>query len=94
MSFKRLSPVVDLIPFIPALSKWMSSNLSSCETLLLTLPRNHFEAETFYRSSNTSSAPPLQGNDSVLELFTVLSEEEVQRKMAKKLKKAKKKAAK
>lgn len=36
----------------------------------------------------------LQGNDSVLELFTVLSEEEVQRKMSKKLKKAKKKAAK
>lgn len=35
-----------------------------------------------------------QGNDSVLELFTVLSEEEVQRKMSKKLKKAKKKAAK
>ncbi|XP_028250264.1 WD repeat-containing protein 3 [Parambassis ranga] len=34
------------------------------------------------------------GNDSVLELFTVLSEEEVQRKMTKKLKKAKKKAAK
>lgn len=35
-----------------------------------------------------------QGNDSVLELFTVLSEEEVQRKLSKKLKKAKKKAAK
>ncbi|KAM9344035.1 WD repeat-containing protein 3 [Pholidichthys leucotaenia] len=34
------------------------------------------------------------GNDSVLELFTVLSEEEVQKKMSKKLKKAKKKAAK
>uniref|UniRef100_A0A8P4G1I4 WD repeat domain 3 n=1 Tax=Dicentrarchus labrax TaxID=13489 RepID=A0A8P4G1I4_DICLA len=34
------------------------------------------------------------GNDSILELFTVLSEEEVQRKMTKKLKKAKKKAAK
>ncbi|XP_040003879.1 WD repeat-containing protein 3 [Xiphias gladius] len=34
------------------------------------------------------------GNDSVLELFTVLSEEEVQKKMAKKLKKVKKKAAK
>uniref|UniRef100_A0A3P8TLE5 WD repeat-containing protein 3 n=1 Tax=Amphiprion percula TaxID=161767 RepID=A0A3P8TLE5_AMPPE len=34
------------------------------------------------------------GNDSVLELFTVLSEEEVQKKMTKKLKKAKKKAAK
>ncbi|XP_041858457.1 WD repeat-containing protein 3 [Melanotaenia boesemani] len=34
------------------------------------------------------------GNDSVLEVFTVLSEEEVQRKMTKKLKKAKKKAAK
>ncbi|XP_068602448.1 WD repeat-containing protein 3 [Brachionichthys hirsutus] len=34
------------------------------------------------------------GNDSVLELFTVLSEEEVQRRMTKKLKKAKKKAAK
>uniref|UniRef100_A0A3Q3AYF8 WD repeat-containing protein 3 n=1 Tax=Kryptolebias marmoratus TaxID=37003 RepID=A0A3Q3AYF8_KRYMA len=34
------------------------------------------------------------GDDSVLELFTVLSEEEVQRKMNKKLKKAKKKAAK
>uniref|UniRef100_A0A3B3CFR4 WD repeat domain 3 n=1 Tax=Oryzias melastigma TaxID=30732 RepID=A0A3B3CFR4_ORYME len=34
------------------------------------------------------------GNDSVLELFTVLSEEEVQRKMNKKMKKAKKKAAK
>ncbi|CAG5865329.1 unnamed protein product [Menidia menidia] len=34
------------------------------------------------------------GNDSVLELFTVLSEEEVQKKMAKKLKKAKKRAAK
>lgn len=33
-----------------------------------------------------------QGNDSVLELFTVLSEEEVQKKMTKKLKKAKKKA--
>uniref|UniRef100_A0A8C4ETC9 WD repeat domain 3 n=1 Tax=Dicentrarchus labrax TaxID=13489 RepID=A0A8C4ETC9_DICLA len=32
------------------------------------------------------------GNDSILELFTVLSEEEVQRKMTKKLKKAKKKA--
>uniref|UniRef100_A0A665X6N7 WD repeat-containing protein 3 n=1 Tax=Echeneis naucrates TaxID=173247 RepID=A0A665X6N7_ECHNA len=32
------------------------------------------------------------GNDSALELFTVLSEEEVQKKMAKKLKKAKKKA--
>uniref|UniRef100_A0A3Q4MUF5 WD repeat domain 3 n=1 Tax=Neolamprologus brichardi TaxID=32507 RepID=A0A3Q4MUF5_NEOBR len=32
------------------------------------------------------------GNDSVLELFTVLSEEEVQKKMTKKLKKAKKKA--
>lgn len=36
----------------------------------------------------------LQGNDSMLELFTVLSEEEVKRKMTKKLKKAKKKAAK
>lgn len=35
-----------------------------------------------------------QGNDSVLELFTVLSEDEVQKKMTKKLKKAKKKAAK
>ncbi|KAA8593033.1 hypothetical protein FQN60_018488 [Etheostoma spectabile] len=34
------------------------------------------------------------GNDSVLELFTVLSEEEVQKKMTKKVKKAKKKAAK
>ncbi|MED6290311.1 Dip2/Utp12 protein [Characodon lateralis] len=34
------------------------------------------------------------GNDAVLEVFTVLSEEEVQRKMIKKLKKAKKKAAK
>uniref|UniRef100_A0A667ZLY8 WD repeat domain 3 n=1 Tax=Myripristis murdjan TaxID=586833 RepID=A0A667ZLY8_9TELE len=34
------------------------------------------------------------GSDSVLELFTVLSEQEVQRKMVKKLKKAKKKAAK
>lgn len=34
------------------------------------------------------------GNDSVLELFTVLSEEEVNKKMTKKLKKAKKKAAK
>ncbi|XP_069011169.1 WD repeat-containing protein 3 [Embiotoca jacksoni] len=34
------------------------------------------------------------GNDSVLELFTVLSEQEVQRRMNKKLKKAKKKAAK
>lgn len=34
------------------------------------------------------------GNDSVLELFTVLSEPEVQKMMAKKLKKAKKKAAK
>uniref|UniRef100_A0A1A8G6Z8 WD repeat-containing protein 3 n=2 Tax=Nothobranchius korthausae TaxID=1143690 RepID=A0A1A8G6Z8_9TELE len=34
------------------------------------------------------------GNDSVLELFSALSEEEVQRKMTKKLKKAKKKAAK
>ncbi|XP_035533090.1 WD repeat-containing protein 3 [Morone saxatilis] len=34
------------------------------------------------------------GNDSILELFTVLSEEEVQKKMTKKLKKAKKKAAK
>ncbi|KAM6934996.1 WD repeat-containing protein 3 [Xenentodon cancila] len=34
------------------------------------------------------------GNDSILELFTVLSEEEVQIKMSKKLKKAKKKAAK
>uniref|UniRef100_A0A4W6G0A0 WD repeat-containing protein 3 n=1 Tax=Lates calcarifer TaxID=8187 RepID=A0A4W6G0A0_LATCA len=34
------------------------------------------------------------GNDSVLELFTVLSEEEVQKKMTKKLKKAKKKALK
>ncbi|XP_054471240.1 WD repeat-containing protein 3 [Anoplopoma fimbria] len=34
------------------------------------------------------------GNDSVLELFTVLSEEEVQKKMIKKTKKAKKKAAK
>ncbi|XP_013856209.1 WD repeat-containing protein 3, partial [Austrofundulus limnaeus] len=34
------------------------------------------------------------GNDSVLELFTVLSEEEVTKKMSKKLKKAKKKAAK
>uniref|UniRef100_M4A5Z4 WD repeat-containing protein 3 n=1 Tax=Xiphophorus maculatus TaxID=8083 RepID=M4A5Z4_XIPMA len=34
------------------------------------------------------------GNDAVLEVFTVLSEEEVQRKMNKKLKKAKKKAAK
>ncbi|TMS06102.1 WD repeat-containing protein 3 [Larimichthys crocea] len=34
------------------------------------------------------------GNDSVLELFTVLSEDEVQKKMTKKLKKAKKKAAK
>ncbi|XP_075994682.1 WD repeat-containing protein 3 [Genypterus blacodes] len=34
------------------------------------------------------------GNDSVLELFTVLTEEEVQKKMEKKLKKAKKKAAK
>uniref|UniRef100_A0A3Q2QN19 WD repeat domain 3 n=1 Tax=Fundulus heteroclitus TaxID=8078 RepID=A0A3Q2QN19_FUNHE len=32
------------------------------------------------------------GNDAVLEVFTVLSEEEVQRKMIKKLKKAKKKA--
>lgn len=35
-----------------------------------------------------------QGNDSVLELFTVLSEEEVRKKMTKKLKKVKKKAAK
>lgn len=35
-----------------------------------------------------------QGNDAVLEVFTVLSEEEVQKKMAKKLKRAKKKAAK
>uniref|UniRef100_UPI003AAC76B0 WD repeat-containing protein 3 n=1 Tax=Centroberyx gerrardi TaxID=166262 RepID=UPI003AAC76B0 len=34
------------------------------------------------------------GNDSVLELFTVLSEEEVQKKMVKKVKKARKKAAK
>ncbi|XP_075967408.1 WD repeat-containing protein 3 [Anarhichas minor] len=34
------------------------------------------------------------GNDVVLEIFTVLSEEEVQKKMTKKLKKAKKKAAK
>ncbi|XP_056145530.1 WD repeat-containing protein 3 [Lampris incognitus] len=34
------------------------------------------------------------GNESVLELFTVLSEEEVEKKMTKKLKKAKKKAAK
>ncbi|XP_068185981.1 WD repeat-containing protein 3 [Antennarius striatus] len=34
------------------------------------------------------------GNDSILELFTVLSEQEVQRRMTKKLKKAKKKAAK
>ncbi|KAM6956002.1 WD repeat-containing protein 3 [Lycodopsis pacificus] len=34
------------------------------------------------------------GNDAVLELFTVLSEEEVQKTMTKKLKKAKKKAAK
>ncbi|XP_028992625.1 WD repeat-containing protein 3 [Betta splendens] len=34
------------------------------------------------------------GNDSVLELFTVLSQEEVEKKMSKKLKKAKKKAAK
>ncbi|XP_072301134.1 WD repeat-containing protein 3 [Eucyclogobius newberryi] len=34
------------------------------------------------------------GNDAVLELFTVLSEEEIQKKMSKKLKKAKKKAAK
>ncbi|XP_034042043.1 WD repeat-containing protein 3 [Thalassophryne amazonica] len=34
------------------------------------------------------------GNDSVLELFTVLSEEEVQKKMTKKLKKAQKKIAK
>ncbi|XP_010782006.1 WD repeat-containing protein 3-like, partial [Notothenia coriiceps] len=34
------------------------------------------------------------GNDSVLEIFTVLSEEEVQKKMTKKTKKAKKKAAK
>ncbi|XP_053733114.1 WD repeat-containing protein 3 [Synchiropus splendidus] len=34
------------------------------------------------------------GNDSILELFTVLSEEEVRKKMTKKLKKAKKKAAK
>uniref|UniRef100_A0A667ZM00 WD repeat domain 3 n=1 Tax=Myripristis murdjan TaxID=586833 RepID=A0A667ZM00_9TELE len=33
------------------------------------------------------------GSDSVLELFTVLSEQEVQRKMVKKLKKAKKKAS-
>lgn len=35
-----------------------------------------------------------QGSDSVLEIFTVLSEEEVRKKMSKKLKKAKKKAAK
>lgn len=35
-----------------------------------------------------------QGNDSVLELFSVLTEEEVKKKMAKKLKKVKKKAAK
>uniref|UniRef100_A0A3P9LKL7 WD repeat-containing protein 3 n=1 Tax=Oryzias latipes TaxID=8090 RepID=A0A3P9LKL7_ORYLA len=34
------------------------------------------------------------GNDAVLELFTVLTEEEVQRKMTKKMKKARKKAAK
>ncbi|XP_020487639.2 WD repeat-containing protein 3 [Labrus bergylta] len=34
------------------------------------------------------------GNDSILELFTVLSEEEVQKKMTKKMKKAKKKASK
>ncbi|KAM9850764.1 WD repeat-containing protein 3 [Aulostomus maculatus] len=34
------------------------------------------------------------GNDFILELFTVLSEEEVQKKMGKKLKKARKKAAK
>lgn len=34
-----------------------------------------------------------QGNDSVLEVFRVLSEAEVQKKMKKKEKKAKKKAA-
>ncbi|XP_054642826.1 WD repeat-containing protein 3 isoform X2 [Dunckerocampus dactyliophorus] len=34
------------------------------------------------------------GNDAILELFTVLSEQEVEKKMARKLKKAKKKAAK
>lgn len=34
----------------------------------------------------------LKGTDAILEVFTVLSEEDVQRRMEKKLKKAKKKA--
>lgn len=53
--------------------------------------------DILYVSNSRHSYPFVslhQGNDSVLELFTVLSEEEVQKKMAKKLKKVKKKAAK
>ncbi|KAG7240373.1 hypothetical protein INR49_026944 [Caranx melampygus] len=45
-------------------------------------------------TDNKARVIACHGNDSVLELFTVLSEEEVQKKMSKKLKKAKKKAAK
>uniref|UniRef100_A0A673BCJ3 Small-subunit processome Utp12 domain-containing protein n=1 Tax=Sphaeramia orbicularis TaxID=375764 RepID=A0A673BCJ3_9TELE len=45
-------------------------------------------------ADNKARVIACHGNDSALELFTVLSEEEVQKKMNKKLKKAKKKAAK
>lgn len=40
----------------------------------------------------TSSKKSLQGLEATLEVFTVFSEEEIQKKMDKKLKKAKKKA--
>lgn len=45
-------------------------------------------------ADNRARVIACHGNDAVLELFTVLSKEEIQKKMSKKLKKAKKKAAK
>lgn len=45
-------------------------------------------------TDNKARVIACHGNDSVLELFTVLSGEEIEKKMAKKMKKAKKKAAK
>ncbi|CAL9690674.1 unnamed protein product [Knipowitschia caucasica] len=45
-------------------------------------------------SDNRARVIACHGNDTVLELFTVLSPEEIKKKMSKKLKKAKKKAAK
>ncbi|KAK7913686.1 hypothetical protein WMY93_013897 [Mugilogobius chulae] len=45
-------------------------------------------------TDNRARVIACHGNDAVLELFTVLSQEEIQKKMSKKLKKAKKKATK